>query len=254
MKTIFLTGGSGKIGRQYLTHFLEKGDKVLATTRSKERLKKVLINESGIEESGLSNLSILEVDLEQKGAIKHIISKIKERNFSPDILIHNARSLEYVSINENQVISRSDFVNEFKLDVVIPYELSTQMHRSFQTLKNIIFISSIYGVVAPNKNLYKDFHNSSPINYGVCKSAQIHLTKELAVRLGEENIRVNAISYGGVGGRVNNDFQDRYSNLTPMGGMLEERDVIGAIDFLTSNNSKNITGHNLLVDGGWTIW
>jgi hypothetical protein len=162
--------------------------------------------------------------------------------------------MDYLSITDEQVVERSDFINEFKLDVVIPYELSIKMHRSFNALKNIVFISSIYGVVAPNRNLYDDFDNSSPINYGICKSAQIQLTKELAVRLGDKNIRVNSVSYGGVDGRVDDKFRQRYSDLTPMGGMLQEDDVIGAIEFLTSENSRNITGHNLLVDGGWTIW
>jgi NAD(P)-dependent dehydrogenase (short-subunit alcohol dehydrogenase family) len=92
------------------------------------------------------------------------------------------------------------------------------------------------------------------VHYGVVKAALIHLTKELAVRFADKNIRVNAVSFGGVEGRVDNQFKKRYADLCPNGRMLNDNDLTGAIDFLISRNSLAVTGHNLVVDGGWTIW
>lgn len=112
----------------------------------------------------------------------------------------------------------------------------------------------MYGIVPPNPSLYKNPEQDSPIQYGVAKAAQIHLTKELAIRLASKNIKVNAISFGGIEGRVDNEFRNKYAKLCPLKNMLKEEDVIGAIDFLASNNSVGMTGHNLVIDGGWSVW
>mgnify|MGYP003739618353 FL=1 len=117
-------------------------------------------------------------------------------------------------------------------------------------LSSIVNISSMYGIVAPNPLLYDDGLKNSPVHYGVCKAALIHLTKELAVRLAPRNIRVNAISFGGVEGRVDEAFKSRYARLCPLGKMLTEEDLGGSVEFLASEQSRGITGHNLVVDGG----
>jgi len=146
-------------------------------------------------------------------------------------------------------------MQEFYLNVVAAYELTTRLVvQESCVLENIINISSIYGVVAPNQRLYLDPEKQSPIHYGVCKAALLHLTKELAVRLAPRNIRVNAISYGGVEGRVNEDFLDRYSALCPQGRMLNEADIAWPALFLAGRGAAGITGHNMMVDGGWSVW
>ena len=80
------------------------------------------------------------------------------------------------------------------------------------------------------------------------------MTKELAVRFAKDGIRVNCIAFGGIDGRVDKNFKDRYSKLTPMGRMLKEEDILGPVDFLLSETSSSITGEVLAADGGWTIW
>jgi NAD(P)-dependent dehydrogenase (short-subunit alcohol dehydrogenase family) len=81
-----------------------------------------------------------------------------------------------------------------------------------------------------------------------------HLTKELSIFLADKGIQVNSISYGGVKGRVDDTFQQKYAALCPAHRMLHDNEVVGAVDFLTSDASIYITGHNLIVDGGWSVW
>ena len=76
----------------------------------------------------------------------------------------------------------------------------------------------------------------------------------LSIRLAGKNVRVNAISYGGVEGGVSEDFQKRYSKFCPRGNMLTFDDITGALHFLVSDKSSGMTGHNLVVDGGWCVW
>ena len=121
-------------------------------------------------------------------------------------------------------------------------------------LKKIINISSIYGITAPNLEIYQDPIKESAINYGTIKASLIHLTKELAVRLADKKIQVNSVSYGGIKGKQSKTFQKNYSRLSPQKRMISKNEIFGAIEFLISDDSFSINGQNIVVDGGWTIW
>src|SRR5690606_31612798 len=150
---------------------------------------------------------------------------------------------------------RREFQAEYLMDVVVPYELSMALFNSQpENLKTITNIGSQYGVVAANPHLYEDFLRQSPIQYGVAKAALAHLTKELAVRLADKDIRVNCIAYGGVEGRVDAEFRKRYANLTPSRRMLSESELVGPLEALIQNGSSAITGQTLIADGGWSLW
>ncbi|WP_417195750.1 SDR family oxidoreductase [Bizionia sp.] len=252
MKSILITGGSGKVGFQLVKHFLKKNFQVVTTTRNKQRFQEN--NLAKLNKDSLLNLSVIEVDFTQKEAIEIISNFLVNNKLVLKSIIHNARCLDFLKIKEDNSVSKENFIGEFYLDVIFPYHLNLSIIKQQNNeLKNIIFVSSIYGIVAPTPSLYDDFHKSSPINYGVSKAAQIHLTKELAVRLGPD-IRVNCISFGGIKGRTNEEFVEKYSNLTPLHKMLNEIDVVAPVDFLISESSSNMTGQNLIIDGGWTIW
>jgi len=248
-KTILITGGTGKIGRVLVAHLLERGHIVVTSGRNKARLPEIT------DRAGTGKLHFIEIDLEKEDAAAAIIDFLQKNRIKPNCLINNVRNLEYLKLNDRFMPDRRNWIGEFALGVVVACELAAElanMHES--ALEAIINISSIYGMVAPNRRLYVDFAGESPIHYGVVKAALLHLTKELAVRLADKNIRVNAVSYGGVEGRVDGQFKKRYAELCPNGRMLRDNDLTGAIDFLISENSLAVTGHNLVVDGGWTIW
>ncbi len=252
MKNILITGGSGKVGFQMVKHFLKKGFIVITTSTDKQRF--LSNKKKELADYNLETLKVIEVNFNTEDAINIIIGYLQADDIILTDIIHNARSLDFLKINEDKTISSENFSGEFYMDVVFPYRLSMAVKNQIShNLENIIFISSMYGVVAPTPALYDDFENSSPIHYGVSKAAQIHLTKELAVRLAPK-IRVNCVSFGGIKGRTDDEFEIRYKNLNPQQRMLQEEDVIGPVDFLISENSKSMTGQNLKVDGGWTIW
>jgi hypothetical protein len=249
-KIILITGGTGKLGRVFIAHFLNKGHTVIFTSRSQLRIKKLLSNFAPFK----ANLFGIKVNLKTDRSFEKIISNLENLEMFPDVLINNARDRDHLKL-KNSIPDRNQWFGEFLLDVVVPYELSVMLaYHPKSRLRSIINISSIYGVVAANPNLYKNPKIESPIHYSIAKSALIHLTKELAVRLSDRRIRVNCVSYGGIKGRVDKAFMRRYAKLCPLGRMLNEEDVIGAVDFLISDLADGVTGHNLIVDGGWTIW
>jgi len=89
---------------------------------------------------------------------------------------------------------------------------------------------------------------------GVAKAALEATVRYMAYSMGEQGIRVNAVSFGGFQGRAPEGFVAKYEALTPMGGMLKDEEVIKPVDFLVGEGSSSMTGHNLIVDGGWTAW
>ena len=249
-ETILITGGTGKFGRQFVKHFATKGWQVLFTTTYQDNADK-LMREVGSD----YGLIPLIVDFTKPQAVQEIVKKIQDSGYSINHLVNNARSLDFLQTDSLGQTSREDFLAEYLMDVVVPYELSMGLFNiQPKELRTITNIGSQYGVVAANPALYENYPRQSPIQYSVAKAALIHLTKELAVRFSDFDIRVNCIAYGGVSGRVDDSFEARYAKLTPSGRMLSESEIIGPLDFLVSENCKAINGQTIQADGGWTLW
>jgi NAD(P)-dependent dehydrogenase (short-subunit alcohol dehydrogenase family) len=118
---------------------------------------------------------------------------------------------------------------------------------------SIVLISSIYGLVGPDMSLYEGTTMNNPAGYGASKGGLLQLMRYLATVLAPQ-IRVNAISPGGVWRQQAEQFHARYQSRTPLGRMATEEDLKGAAAYLSSDLSSYVTGHNLVVDGGWTVW
>jgi NAD(P)-dependent dehydrogenase (short-subunit alcohol dehydrogenase family) len=246
-QTIIITGASGKFGKILVKNFIDQNEIVIAIGRSMKSLNKI--------NTYNKNLHFICVDLMKNGHMEKVIKKIKNLKLKPTSLINCARNLNFLKLDKSGNASSENFINEFKLGVVVPYQFTISLVKNFKnTFKNVVNIGSIYGSTAPNLKLYKNPKKDSPIQYGVSKSALEHLTKELAVRLAEYSVRVNCAAFGGLEGRVDQAFKKRYSKLSPSGKMLSESDIFGPVQMLLSNNTKGITGHTLMIDGGWTIW
>jgi NAD(P)-dependent dehydrogenase (short-subunit alcohol dehydrogenase family) len=252
-QTILLTGATGKVGRTLLKYLLEEGYRVIALALRSAGLAELYREHRAHLESSM--LAAMAVDLLQEGSIMEVKSFLDERGLQPESLINNARSQEFLQVGKDGITGQREFIREFQLGVVVPYELVMALVVEERArLRSVINIGSIYGIVSPNLALYQAPERESPINYGVVKSALLHLTKELAVRLASRGVRVNAVSFGGIEGRVDEAFKMRYAALCPLGRMLRDEEVIGPVEFLMSERSSGMTGHNLVVDGGWTAW
>ena len=131
-------------------------------------------------------------------------------------------------------------------------EISKVMRK--QNYGNIVNIASIYGFSAPKFEIYERTDMTIPVEYAAIKGAIINLTKYLASYLGRYNIRVNAISPGGVFNNQPENFVKKYSDKVILGKrMANTDDVVGVLLFLLSDASKYITGQNIVVDGGFTL-
>jgi len=117
---------------------------------------------------------------------------------------------------------------------------------------SIINISSIYGAVSNDPTLYEGTTMKQPPNYTFVKAGMVNFTRYLACYYGKQGVRANCISPGGYYDNQPAPFVDAYCKRVPVGRMLGNEDIKGAVVFLASDASQYVTGHNLLVDGGWT--
>ena len=121
----------------------------------------------------------------------------------------------------------------------------------------MINICSIYGVVGPDQRIYQGEGQPAqykPVYYSVTKAGVLGLTNYLATYYAGKNIRVNALTPGGVYNEHAEAFVKEYAARTVLGRMANKSEMNGALLFLASDASSYMTGANLIVDGGWTAW
>lgn len=248
---MLVTGGTGKLGRAFLEGFSRLGDTVVFTTRDAAAAASL---RDRCLAWGATDAVAIQTDLATADGAAQVVSACEKAGLQPLTLVNNARDVGNLKPEPDGFMPHARWHAEFELGVVAAYALTMGLARAHGTrLEAVVNIGSMYGVTAANRRLYEQPERESPIHYGVVKAALIHLTKELAVRLAPE-VRVNAVSFGGVGGRVTAAFEARYGALCPAGRMLTEQDVFGPVRFLAGPEASGMTGHNLVVDGGWTIW
>jgi len=119
---------------------------------------------------------------------------------------------------------------------------------------NIINFGSIYGVLSPRFPIYENTGMTSPAAYSAIKGGIINFSRYLAAYYASYGIRVNVLCPGGVFDNQDLKFVDEYSKNTPLGRMAQPDEIVGPVMFLASDAASYMTGHVLMVDGGWSIW
>ena len=123
---------------------------------------------------------------------------------------------------------------------------------------SIINIGSLYASVSPDPRFYDHIVSDPPFlkppAYGASKAAIVNLTRYLATAFGPHNVRVNALSPGGVLGAQDEEFKRKFCARVPLGRMAVHDDLAGPIQFLASDASAYVTGTELRIDGGFTAW
>ncbi|MFD0713546.1 SDR family NAD(P)-dependent oxidoreductase [Paenibacillus sp. GCM10027626] len=255
-KVAIVTGGSGLYGTHISTALAETGALVVIASRSLDNCER---QAETLRSRGLSAVA-RQLDLADEHSIQHFTAQIVNEFQQIDILINNSVSRIGLADIEQTTAEgwlAAEQVNGLGLMLLTKAVVSTMRER--QT-GNIINISSIQGILGPHFPVYGDSGMTSGIEYTYAKWGMVGITKWLANYYGKYNIRVNCISPGGYNPENTEQeikaggFLQRYLERTPLGRMADETDIQGAIVYLASAASKYVTGHNLVLDGGWSSW
>ncbi|MGK0500806.1 MAG: NAD(P)-dependent dehydrogenase (short-subunit alcohol dehydrogenase family) [Oceanicoccus sp.] len=253
-KVIIITGGAGLIGKGFVKAVAACGATAIIADLDEVSGNKVK-DELSLE-LATDKIEFLKVDITSKESVRNMIDAIINKHQVIDALVNNAypRNKNYGRKFED--VTYEDFCENVNLHLGGYFLMSQEVSRIMVKQKSgvIVNIASIYGFMAPRFELYEDGSFTSPVEYSAIKGALLTLTKYLASYLGKHDIRVNAISPGGVYNNQSEHFVTQYTNKTVIGNrMADIEDLTGALVFLLSDASMYITGQNIVVDGGWSI-
>jgi NAD(P)-dependent dehydrogenase (short-subunit alcohol dehydrogenase family) len=252
-KVVVVTGGAGLLGRTFVRAVVLSGGVGVVADLNEDAGVKAMEQLKG--ELRSENLYFIKVDITSKESINDMIGVMVKRYGKIDAVINSAypRSRNYGRKLED--VTFDDFCQNVNLHLGGYFLVSQQMALYFkkQGYGNIINLSSIYGVMAPRFEAYEGTKMTMPVEYAAIKSAIIHLTKYMAKYYKGSNIRVNAISPGGVLDGQPEPFLDRYRSFCLNKGMLEGEDLCGTILYLLSDLSSFVNGQNIIVDDGYSL-
>jgi NAD(P)-dependent dehydrogenase (short-subunit alcohol dehydrogenase family) len=241
-----VTGGSGIYGVHITRALAEAGARVVVASRNVQKCEQFA---STLKDEGL-DVSAASLDMGSKESILALRDKILSDFGRLDILFNNAVARSGGNLGTEEEWEQVMRINATGLFLCCQIFGEPMIAQRAGVIVNI---SSIYGIVGPDFNIYSGTDMTSPANYAFAKGGMISFTKYLASFYGRFGIRVNAISPGGFQTEDQpEEFVAQYSRKTVLGRMANNDDIKGAAVFLASDASCYVTGHNLAVDGGWT--
>ncbi len=264
-KWAVISGAAGLLGKQHSIALLEINANLVLIDLDLEKLKKI---KAELKETFPDqNILIYSCDVSDENSVLKIQEELISNQHNVSVLINNA------AINPKYTNSRNNLsrVESFSLDDW-DLQLNVGLKGAFICSKVfgsrmarekggvIVNIASDLSVIAPDQRIYSDQSQITenqpvkPITYSVIKSGLVGMTKYLSTYWNEHNVRVNALSPGGVFENQDPEFVSKLTKLIPLGRMANVDEYRSAIQFLSSDASSYMTGQNLVIDGGRTVW
>lgn len=255
-RTVVITGGGGILGRQMTKALAAAGANVVVLERAEDRLPPDLE-----QQSGSRSVRALQVDITDVEAVRHAADTIAAELGPVHGLVNNAAAKSANFFEPFETFPIADW-NEVMATNLTGAMICAQVFGAGMAERkdgSIVNTLSVYGVVAPDQRIYEGSQYegraiNTPAVYSASKAGLWGLTRYLSAYWGHRNVRVNALTPGGVFSGQNDTFVQRYSARVPMARMAKDNEMSGALIYLLSSASSYVTGQNIVIDGGLTVW
>lgn len=252
-KVIIITGGCGLIGKAFVEACTQFGATVVIVDIRQTKPEIEAENYSKIYKNRVVGKS---VDITNRNEVEELKKFVLDKYKSIYGLVnaHQNKTAKFFAKFEEYTDEDWDAV--IKTNLKGTY-LTCQIIGSWMAENGggcIVNMASTYSVVAPNQNLYKGTDMGCPAAYSASKGGVQSLSQYLASYWADKGVRVNQITPHGVWNHHEKQFEDNFARFSPLKRMSYNHEVAGALIYLLSDASSYVTGHNLIVDGGWTVW
>jgi len=237
-KVLVVTGGNGLLGKQIVSRLREAGATVIAAD--------INVGNSDHE---------IYIDITSEESVQQVIQTIVQRFGRIDGWVNNAYPRTKDWGNKLEDVPFESWRKNVDMHLngyFICSKLALEQMKT-QNSGALINMSSIYGIVAPDFTVYEGTQMTMPAAYAAIKGGLVNLTRYLSAYYGPYQVRVNAVSPGGIFDNQNETFVNNYNKKVPLKRMGSSEDIAAAVHFLLTDDASYVTGHNLIVDGGWSI-
>jgi NAD(P)-dependent dehydrogenase (short-subunit alcohol dehydrogenase family) len=260
-----VTGGAGLLGAEFCRTLAEAGASVAVVdlNASSSQTTADSLTKNGYQARAVPT------DITQPDSVRGMVEKVLSAFGRLDILVNSAAlDPKFDPAAASKGIAPGAF-EDYPLDdwnAALNVNLTGMFLTTQACIKpmlaqgkkgSIVNICSTYGLNGPDQRIYiKDGERVAfkPVYYTVTKAGVLGFTKYLAAYYAGTEIRVNALTPGGVFNNHEDYFVRNYSAKTILGRMANKEEMNGALLFLASDASSYMTGNNVIVDGGWTAW
>lgn len=251
-RTVFITGGAGYLGAAMCEALAELGASIaIAELKpdAADALVERLRTEYGVRAMGVA------CNVREPESLREALRQTAAELGGIHVLINNAYA---GNKNRFETITYEEWRANVDIGLnAVFYGVREALEYLKQTRGVVLNTASMYGHVAPDYRLYEGNPHAVPASYNAAKGGVLQLTRYLASFLSPHGIRVNAISPGAfphAWQQMDEEFARRLSAKAPLGRVGEPDDLKGAVALLCSDAGKFMTGQNICVDGGWTVW
>lgn len=250
-KTLIIIGAAGRLGRAIVGAALECGANIVAVDQSEQALQAL-----HAEKSNNKRFFAIEGDITQAASIQCVIEAALAKFGSLDGAVNTAYPRNDNYGKSFFDVTYEDFCENLSLHLG-GYFLFMQQCAKYaveaQARFSLVNMSSIYGVMAPRFEVYVGTPMTMPVEYAAIKSALQHLGNYVSAYTKKSQFRVNSVSPGGILAGQDREFLDRYNGYCRDKGMLEPKDIVGAVLFLLSDASEYVVGQNIIIDDGFSL-
>jgi NAD(P)-dependent dehydrogenase (short-subunit alcohol dehydrogenase family) len=251
-----VTGAAGRLGSHICETLSEQGANIVLVDKNEEGCSKLSERCKTLYKT--DPLQVI-TDLAHEGEVRQIPKRVLSHFDTIDILV-NCAALVGTSPLPQGVMpferQSSDVWRQMlEINLTVPFILTQACSEALKASEHgsVINIGSIYGILGPDMRMYEGTSMGSRASYAASKGGLLQLTRWLATVMAPK-VRVNMITLGGVWSNQPESFSSQYTSRTPLGRMAVEEDIKGSVAYLASDLSAYVTGQNLIIDGGYTVW